>query len=79
MLVEGQPTIRVVQYNDAFYALEGSHRLAAAYHLGIEPKLVIEIQEEGEGLNSFWDRVAPELPRYDFTTAHVLDLKKFIF
>lgn len=73
----GAPTIRVVQRGPIFYALEGSHRLAAAHYLGLEPKIVVEIEEAGETLDAFWDRVAPTLPRYDFEHIHTLELKRF--
>ena len=33
----GAPTIRVVDCGDHYIALEGSHRLAAAHALGLEP------------------------------------------
>lgn len=39
MLRLGPPTIRVVDRGDHFMALEGSHRLAVAHRLGIEPVL----------------------------------------
>lgn len=37
----GQPTIQVVDRGDYYMALEGSHRLAAAHSLGIEPMLEV--------------------------------------
>ena len=46
MAVLGVPAIRVVDCGDYFMALEGSHRLAAAHALGIEPELVIFEQDE---------------------------------
>ncbi len=78
MDVAGQPTIRAIERNGDLYALEGSHRLALCFERGIEPKIVLEIRDTDESLDSFWDRVAPDLPRYDFDTVHVLDLTKFL-
>jgi hypothetical protein len=42
----GAPTIRVVDCGDHYMALEGSHRLAAAHALGLEPVLEIYDQDE---------------------------------
>jgi hypothetical protein len=42
----GAPTIEVIDCGDYFQALEGSHRLAAAYALGLEPDLVVHAQDE---------------------------------
>lgn len=42
----GAPTIRVVNCGDYYMALEGSHRLAAAAELGLEPVLEIYEQED---------------------------------
>lgn len=75
MKLTGPPTIRVMEFDGGFYAVEGSHRLAAAYHLGLEPKLVI-LPEDDEGLDSYWARVANTLPSYDYKFAHILDLRR---
>ncbi len=75
----GAPTIRVVEYGDALFAVEGSHRLALAFALGLTPKLVVLQPDAGEALVDFWDRVYPTLPRYDFTEAEVLELSRFNF
>jgi len=77
MIVAGQPTIRVVEQNGSYYALEGSHRLAAAYQMGIEPKLVIQIEDCDEGLNEFWEKISSTLPRYDFEAVYVMNLNNF--
>ncbi len=77
MEVQGQPTIRCVERNGNLYALEGSHRLAVAFSSGVEPKVVVLTQDADEGLDAFWDRVAPNLPRYDFDRVHVLDMRRF--
>lgn len=82
MEVAGPPTIRVVERRGetgSYYALEGSHRLALAFALGLTPKLVVVEPDAGEELGAFWDRVAPTLPRYDFGHAYVLELSRFNF
>lgn len=78
MDVAGEPTIRCVDRGGKLFALEGSHRLALAFERGMVPKIVIVIQDTDESLDAFWDRVAPELPRYDFDHVNVLDLKVFL-
>lgn len=70
----GPPTIRVIEQNGAYYALEGSHRLYLAHQRGLIPKLVVMKPELGEDLDTFWNRVSPDLPRYDFDHAFVLNL-----
>jgi hypothetical protein len=42
----GAPTIEVIDCGDYLMALEGSHRLAAAARLGIEPTLIVHAQDE---------------------------------
>lgn len=76
MQLGGPPTIRVVQYDGKYFALEGSHRLALAHANGIVPKLVVlPVHDDDSGeLNTFWQRVAPTLPRYDFEHVEVLVL-----
>jgi hypothetical protein len=46
MAENGAPTIRVVDCGDYLQALEGSHRLAIAAELGIEPRFDILEQDE---------------------------------
>lgn len=36
----GAPTIRCLQFAGRWYALEGSHRLAAAHALGLAPRII---------------------------------------
>jgi hypothetical protein len=36
----GAPAIRAYYSGDAWYAIEGSHRLAAAHELGLEPEII---------------------------------------
>jgi hypothetical protein len=46
MLTLGAPTVRVVDCGDHYMAIEGTHRLAAAADLGIEPNLIILDQDD---------------------------------
>lgn len=75
MKLTGAPTIRVIEFEDKLFAIEGSHRLAAAHHLELEPKLVI-MEEDVEGLEESWRKVAKTLPTWSYTFAHGLDLRK---
>lgn len=77
MEVAGSPTIRVIEHAGVYYALEGSHRLAIAHALGVEPKLVVEIPELDCARDEYWDRVAATLPVYEFNYVHVLKLEEF--
>jgi hypothetical protein len=77
MELEGSPTIRAVEYKGELFATEGSHRLAAAHHLKVVPKIVIEEEIKDDGLNFFWDQVKKRLPRYCFDNLLVLDLRRF--
>jgi hypothetical protein len=43
----GAPQIRAWYSGDAWYAIEGSHRLAAAHELGLEPE-IIEVEYDAE-------------------------------
>jgi hypothetical protein len=74
MMVAGQPTIHAVEFDGVFYATNGSHRLAAAKHLNLVPKIVVEPADcRGIPLDH-WRRVAASLPRYDFDCVLVLRL-----
>jgi len=75
MKLTGPPTIRVVEFDGGFFAVEGSHRLAAAFHLGMQPKVVV-MPTEFEGLEEYWSRVIESLPSYDYEFVHTLDLRK---
>jgi hypothetical protein len=46
MLIMGAPKIRAIECGDYLQALEGSHRLAAAYTLGIMPEFDLIAQDE---------------------------------
>lgn len=77
MRTAGAPTIRVVEVGGVYYAIEGSHRLAAAEYLGLEPRLVVEIPEMDETCDEFWTRVSSTLPVVKFEHVHVLKLESF--
>jgi hypothetical protein len=62
----GRPTIRVVEYDGDFFAVEGSHRLAAAHYLKLTPKLYVLKQDSGSNSHMFWANVKEELPVYEF-------------
>lgn len=53
MLKLGTPTIRVVDCGDYLMALEGSHRIAAAHALGIEPELMVYGQDDEIEITAF--------------------------
>lgn len=42
----GAPRIQVVDCGDYYMALEGSHRIAAAHALGLEPELQVHEQDD---------------------------------
>ena len=77
METQGSPTIRVIQRDGKYYALEGSHRLAAAHFLGVEPKLVEEITDIDGTTEEFWDRISAGLPCYSFGRVRLLRLADF--
>jgi len=63
MDVMGAPRIRVINCGDYYMAVEGSHRLAAAAALGIDPIFEIINQDEEIDISGFdwfepqnWDR-----------------------
>lgn len=49
----GAPTIRVIACGDYYMALEGSHRLAAAHDLDIEPEFVVFEQDDEIDISEF--------------------------
>lgn len=79
MRTMGAPTIRVIEWFGDLYALEGSHRLAAAHHLGLVPKFVAEIPDHAVAWpqEEYWTKVAETLPEYRFDESLLLDLKSF--
>lgn len=76
MRIFGAPTIRVMERNGCFCALEGSHRLHAAAYLGMEPNLVVEIVDLPDYIEDDEFTVV-KLPAVTFDHAHVLDLREF--
>ena len=63
MQLAGTPTLRCVEWRDGYYALGGSHRLAAAFILQMPGQGgAARARCRHEGLERFWDRVAPDLP-----------------
>ena len=49
----GAPTIKVVDCGDHFIALEGSHRLAAAAALDLNPVFIIHDQDEEIDISAY--------------------------
>lgn len=77
MRLTGAPTVRVMEFNGKLCATEASHRIAAAYQLGLEPKFVIEPEDaDSFCVSQFWENVIPTLPEYAFETSWVLDLRE---
>ena len=74
MRLAGPPTIRIARTTAGLFALEGSHRLAAAWYLGLEPKLVALPTEVVDYAPARWAAVALTLPSYRFGGAVILDL-----
>ena len=66
MRMLGRPEIQVVQYGGEFYALEGSHRLAAAHYLGIKPYFKIMGADADSDSYRFWNKIRETLPCYEF-------------
>lgn len=79
MEVAGQPTIRVMKFNSLYCAIEGSHRLAAAYYNDLEPKIVVEIADipTSSEIESYFMSLIKRLPYYDFPHVHILNLEQF--
>lgn len=76
----GAPTIRVVRFDGAFYALEGSHRLALAHENGLVPKIVVldpDADPATDGCDDFYRKVRSTLPVYEFDHVLVLEEKTF--
>lgn len=70
------PTTWAVDHCGSLCALEGSHRLAAALHLGVVPRLVVEMVD-GCVPDGHWALVLGTLPRYDFPEVLLLRLEDF--
>lgn len=76
MKLTGAPTIRCVKFDDNYFAVEGSHRLASADILGLCPKIVLLKQDTSE-MTEYWRSVAKTLPSYDYDHVMVFDFEKF--
>ena len=56
MLTLGPPTVRCVEWRGEYYAIEGSHRLRAAFELGLAPTLVVLQPDRLTGDDeAFWE------------------------
>ena len=61
----GPPTISVVDYRGDFFAVEGSHRLAAAHYLGLIPKInVLDQDRLGPEGEEYLDKIKTWIPSY---------------
>jgi hypothetical protein len=76
MKLTGPPTIRVMEFDGKWFAVEGSHRLAACDILGFCPKIVV-LREDSEGLDAHWAEVAKDLPEYNFEYVLKFDMGLF--
>ena len=65
MIVKGPPTIKCIDYRNRLYAIEGSHRLAAAHYLGMVPSVDLVSQDRFDPVDDeFWDSLNKNLPHY---------------
>lgn len=72
MRLTGSPTIHCVKYDGMIFALDGSHRLAAAHILGLPVKVVLfDPDIPDDALTSFWQRVASDRPIYELAAVHL--------
>ena len=63
----GTPRITVVEWRGDYFAIEGSHRLAAAHYLELVPDLnIIEPDYISPQDESFWEQVKKTLPHYSW-------------
>ena len=69
----GAPTIRCLEIDGEFYAIEGSHRLAQAHERGLIPKIIV-LEPDLPGT----PRKPNGLPRYDFPDIWILREKNFV-
>jgi len=60
MLTHGAPTIRAIGNGEIYWAIEGSHRLVAAYEMGLEPEIE-EVEYSNEMITIQWDGYDEEL------------------
>ena len=61
----GAPRIQVVEWRGDYFAVEGSHRLCAAFELGLTPDLeILESERHDSEDEGFWSSVKQRLPHY---------------
>ena len=72
MREKGAPAINVVEYRGDYFATEGSHRLYAAWCLGLVPEMIVSYPERfDKDDEEFWDRVKERLPHYTWIKDNV--------
>jgi hypothetical protein len=65
MMERGAPIIKCVEWRGELFAIEGSHRLAAAHYLGLYPILVVEVPSYLDPIEEeFWEVTKATLPHY---------------
>ena len=62
----GSPTIKVVNYKNEYFAIEGSHRLAACNFLNKSLNIIVVEENNSSEVDAFWDKVKERLPKYYF-------------
>ena len=63
----GPPTIRCVEFRGELYALEGSHRLKAAWELELCPTIeTVEPDFPLSEADPFWEQARISLPAYSW-------------
>ncbi len=66
----GPPTIRCVRWRGELYAIEGSHRLKAAFELGLTPNVIAIEADRFFGEDENWlDWLKFVLPPYSWIVA----------
>lgn len=73
----GDPTIRVISFENNFIALEGSHRLFLAHKYGLVPKIIILEPDVDMGADTRYRDLMKTLPHYDFDYVLKLHEKAF--
>lgn len=63
----GRPTIRCVDWRGELYAIEGSHRLRAAFDLGLVPNIEVTGPDRLHGEDEkYWEWVQKALTDYSW-------------
>jgi hypothetical protein len=63
----GRPTIRCVELRGELYAIEGSHRLKAAFELGLVPNIMVDGPNRFHGDDEkYWEWLQACLPQYSW-------------